>query len=68
MYLLQDLEINCPYCGESITITVDTSQPRADYIEDCAVCCRPIYLQATSQPGDPPDVRVRREDDADQGS
>ncbi len=42
MELLQEHRVSCPYCGESIPILVDTSQPGQDYIEDCAVCCKPI--------------------------
>ena len=34
--------INCPYCGERITVFVDTSAGAQQYIEDCQVCCRPI--------------------------
>jgi hypothetical protein len=36
--------IHCPYCGESIDISVDDSVEHQQYIEDCHVCCRPINL------------------------
>ena len=39
-----DLEatVACPYCGESIEITLDPgSGAQQDYVEDCEVCCRP---------------------------
>lgn len=42
---LQEQSINCPYCGESIDILLDTSAGKQEYYEDCSVCCRPIYLQ-----------------------
>lgn len=35
----------CPYCGESIELTVDCSIAEQEYIEDCFVCCRPITLR-----------------------
>ena len=38
--------IDCPYCGERIEIVVDCSVEYQEYIEDCAVCCRPITLYA----------------------
>jgi len=39
------MEIVCPYCGETVTIAVDEGGgPRQRYIEDCAVCCRPIEI------------------------
>lgn len=32
----------CPYCGEEVEITLDPGSGDAqEYIEDCAVCCRP---------------------------
>lgn len=39
-----DLEavVECPYCGESIELTLDPgSGPEQDYVEDCEVCCKP---------------------------
>ncbi len=35
----------CPYCGETISMVLDTSVGRQTYIEDCEVCCRPIQIQ-----------------------
>ena len=37
-------EIECPYCGETITSFIDLSQGNMRTIEDCWVCCRPIEL------------------------
>jgi hypothetical protein len=39
-----DLEavVECPYCGESIEITLDPgSGSEQEYVEDCEVCCQP---------------------------
>ena len=36
--------VDCPYCGESYETTVDLSAGDQVYVEDCAVCCRPITL------------------------
>jgi hypothetical protein len=34
--------VECPYCGESIEITLDPgSGSRQEYVEDCEVCCQP---------------------------
>ena len=38
------LLIHCPYCGESIEISIDASAGSQWYIEDCQVCCRPINV------------------------
>ena len=45
MDLLQETSISCPYCGEVITILVDGSVEKQQYIEDCQVCCRPIDIR-----------------------
>ncbi|MCC7123096.1 MAG: CPXCG motif-containing cysteine-rich protein [Gammaproteobacteria bacterium] len=34
----------CPYCGEGISVVVDTSAAGQAYVEDCEVCCQPIEL------------------------
>ncbi len=44
--MLEEISVQCPYCGEWIDVVVDGSQASHDYIEDCAVCCRPIEFQA----------------------
>jgi hypothetical protein len=38
------LGVDCPYCGERFDTMVDASAGDVDYIEDCAVCCRPIEM------------------------
>lgn len=38
------IAIHCPYCGESYETVVDLSAGSQRYIEDCAVCCRPIEI------------------------
>ena len=35
---------SCPYCGEPISLAIDASAGAQTYIEDCAVCCRPITV------------------------
>ncbi len=39
---LQETEIYCPYCGESIIVLLNPEDVGQEYIEDCQVCCRPI--------------------------
>ena len=34
----------CPYCGEEISMVLDTSIRHQTYIEDCEVCCQPIQI------------------------
>jgi Cysteine-rich CPXCG len=42
--MIEGVSIHCPYCGESYETTVDLSAGSQRYIEDCAVCCRPIEI------------------------
>lgn len=53
---LDDRLIDCPYCGESIDVLIDTSVPQQDYVEDCQVCCRPINFSVSVDPDG--DVRL----------
>ncbi|PKN54619.1 MAG: CPXCG motif-containing cysteine-rich protein [Deltaproteobacteria bacterium HGW-Deltaproteobacteria-14] len=42
-----EVETYCPYCGERISVWVDAGGGGTQrYIEDCAVCCRPIEITA----------------------
>ncbi len=51
MNLIEDVEIVCPYCGQSFAIEVDTEAGSYSEVEDCAVCCRPMTLSIRCQPG-----------------
>lgn len=42
--MIDAITLNCPYCGESFSTTADLSAGSQRYIEDCAVCCRPIEV------------------------
>jgi len=44
--------IDCPYCGERFEIILDPSELYQEYVEDCYVCCRPIYLSVSVTPAD----------------
>ena len=47
MRTLSEQPLNCPYCGEPISVVVDHSTGEQEYIEDCQVCCRPLVLNIT---------------------
>jgi transcription elongation factor Elf1 len=50
---LLERAIYCPYCGESQTVLIDTSEEEQTYIEDCQVCCRPIdFIVSVDHQGD----------------
>ncbi len=54
--------VNCPYCGERITLLVDGSVGEQAYVEDCSVCCRPIEVYV-SLGDDGWQLAVRRDDE-----
>lgn len=55
--------VQCPYCGETFETTVDASAGNQDYIEDCAVCCRPIVFRLAAEGGNVQHLETRRDDD-----
>ena len=55
--MLPSQDVECPYCGEVITLVLDASAGSQRYIEDCHVCCRPITVDLDVD--DDGDVRVR---------
>ena len=62
--MLQDIQIECPYCGEDFDTVVDCSAGSQRYIADCAVCCRPIEFQAeVDDTGHLISVTAHRDDD-----
>lgn len=60
----EPVEIQCPYCGETVSILVDPSVENQSYIEDCQVCCRPINLTVTIGEEGVPSVEATAEDEA----
>jgi len=63
MNCLQEFAIQCPYCGESITLIADTSDADQSYIEDCEVCCRPISVNLTISTAGVLSIEARDEND-----
>lgn len=50
----------CPFCGEAEEVYVDLGGgTRQEYVEDCAVCCRPrvVHVEPAAD-GSPGDVDV----------
>ena len=58
-----ETQYNCPYCGESIDAFIDTSAGDQNYIEDCAVCCRPIECHLHVYGEDNYSLEVKRDDE-----
>ena len=37
--------IQCPFCGQTFDVAVDTSILNQCFTTDCEVCCRPIEVK-----------------------
>ncbi len=43
-----EADVTCPYCGESVQITLDPDGgEEQEYVQDCEVCCRPWTVHVT---------------------
>lgn len=49
---LYERKVHCPFCGEGISIVVDTSAGSQSYIEDCQVCCQPMQVRVDVDDGE----------------
>jgi hypothetical protein len=59
----RDSVVSCPYCGESVEITLDPgSGSHQSYVEDCEVCCRPWNVSVTYHDDGSADVFVDASD------
>ena len=60
-----DATVRCPYCGESVEITLDPgSGPTQRYVEDCEVCCRPWLVHVSYDGSGAAHVAIEPADDA----
>jgi hypothetical protein len=41
---LHEQPVDCPFCGEPMTLLLDDSVAEQTYVEDCHVCCRPMLV------------------------
>ena len=64
MNQLTEQLIDCPYCGETIEVLIDSSDAGQQYIEDCQVCCKPINFLVTESVNGEIRVNVYSENEA----
>ena len=51
--------VQCPYCGQSFELAIDTSVASQRFTTDCEVCCRPFEVIAECEAGEVLSVEVR---------
>ena len=44
--------IQCPHCGQTFDLVVDTSIANQRFTTDCEVCCRPFEVVVECEPGE----------------
>ncbi len=62
MNLLQVHDATCPHCWETIQLTLDLSVPEQSYVEDCPVCCRPIWVSYRARDGEIDELTIESAD------
>jgi hypothetical protein len=63
MHDLDEIIIDCPYCGESLDVLVDTSSGPQQYYEDCSVCCAPILFILSEDETGEVIIDIKRQDE-----
>lgn len=63
MSMQEECFLDCPYCGEAISVLVDCSCEQQTYVEDCQVCCQPMVMHVLVDEDGVPSVSAQREDD-----
>ena len=57
---MEQLEnVQCPFCGQTFDLTVDTTQAAQRFVVDCEICCRPLEVSVTCEAGEILDLEVR---------
>lgn len=57
--LEQSESIQCPYCGQAMEVSIDTSIEEQRFTTDCEVCCRPFEVFAECEPGEVLSIQVQ---------
>ena len=61
--LEEGFPFECPYCGETIEITIDhTGGAKQKFVTDCEVCCQPIDVSLKTEDGEVTSFQASRND------
>lgn len=63
MGLLDEIEVNCPYCDAPFAVEAEPALAGQAFIEDCPVCCRPIEFELSVHVDGSWRLRAGRDDD-----
>jgi hypothetical protein len=60
VWQMQESEkIQCPFCGQTFALEVDTTQPEQVFTVDCEICCRPMEVSVQCEDGEILELDVR---------
>jgi transcription elongation factor Elf1 len=60
LWQMQESEkIQCPFCGQTFALEVDTTQAEQVFTVDCEICCRPMEVSVHCEDGEVLDLDVR---------
>jgi hypothetical protein len=51
--------IQCPFCGQTFEVALDTTQSAQCFTIDCEICCRPMEVSVQCEAGEILDLEVR---------
>ena len=54
-------DIQCPFCGQTCEVVIDTSVASQRFTTDCEVCCRPIEIHVECKQGEILNLEVASE-------
>jgi uncharacterized Zn finger protein len=57
----REVDVTCPCCGEPGTVAVEEEEGDAEFVQDCAVCCRPWQVRISIRRDGSADVTVSPE-------
>ena len=46
------VEVECPYCGDSMDVRVDPNEEGLSLVQDCQVCCKPVQISVDVEDGE----------------
>jgi hypothetical protein len=61
---MTSFDVTCPYCGEPGSVDLESEEEDgAEFVQDCAVCCRPWQVRVRVGRDGAVDVSVGAEGD-----
>lgn len=55
------MDVTCPHCGEPGTIAIDPDDGGGEFVQDCAVCCRPWRVRVRVRDDGSAEVSIQPE-------